>query len=154
MTQTVKGTRVRLIHTSDPYTRLQGGTEGTVALVDDIGTIHVNWDDGSSLALVRGYDSWEVLTGPSTTGEVTITAEELAGLIWENYYCLGVTRAEAMAVIWGEVAEGYIYPWVREEHGATFATLSEALSILTRAVTGANWNTPATTIGGRHHVGR
>ena len=50
------GTRVMLIRMSDPYTTLRQGDRGTVTLVDDIGTIHVNWDCGSSLGVVFGED--------------------------------------------------------------------------------------------------
>ena len=50
------GTRVMLIRMSDPYTNLRQGDRGTVTLVDDIGTIHVNWDCGSSLGVVFGED--------------------------------------------------------------------------------------------------
>ena len=50
------GTRVMLIRISDPYTNLRLGDRGTVTLVDDIGTIHVNWDCGSSLGVVFGED--------------------------------------------------------------------------------------------------
>lgn len=32
------------------------GTLGTVKAVDDIGTIHVAWDNGSSLGVVLGVD--------------------------------------------------------------------------------------------------
>ena len=32
------------------------GTKGTVVAVDDIGTIHVKWDNGSSLGIVLGED--------------------------------------------------------------------------------------------------
>ena len=50
------GTRVMLIRMNDPYTKLQPGTKGTVTGVDDIGTIHVNWDSGSSLGIAFGED--------------------------------------------------------------------------------------------------
>ena len=50
------GTRVMLIRMNDPYTKLQPGTKGTVTGVDDIGTIHVNWDSGSSLGVAFGED--------------------------------------------------------------------------------------------------
>lgn len=33
------------------------GTQGTVKFVDDIGTIHITWDCGSSLGIVYGEDS-------------------------------------------------------------------------------------------------
>lgn len=51
-----KGTRVELVHTSDPYTKLQPGTKGTVEFVDDIGTIQINWDNGSGLGMIPGED--------------------------------------------------------------------------------------------------
>ena len=52
------GCRVELTHMDDPYnTRLHEGCLGTVIAVDDIGTIHVNWDCGSSLGVVYGEDS-------------------------------------------------------------------------------------------------
>lgn len=50
------GTRVMLIRMSDPYTNLRQGDRGTVTVVDDIGTIHVNWDRGSTLGIVFGED--------------------------------------------------------------------------------------------------
>jgi len=46
-----KGDRVTLGRINDPYTRLAPGTKGTVALVDSLGTIHVNWDNGSRLGV-------------------------------------------------------------------------------------------------------
>ncbi|WP_311777185.1 DUF4314 domain-containing protein [Trueperella abortisuis] len=55
------GQRVRLIATSDPYTTLRPGTLGTVAFVDDLRTVHVDWDTGSNLGLIPGEDSWETL---------------------------------------------------------------------------------------------
>jgi hypothetical protein len=52
-----KGTRVRLVYTDDPYTKLVVGTEGTVNFVDDSGTVHINWDTGERLGMcVRDND--------------------------------------------------------------------------------------------------
>ena len=56
------GCRVRLNHMSDPYRSLPGGSEGTVRCVDDAGTIHVNWDCGSSLGVCYGEDSCSKIT--------------------------------------------------------------------------------------------
>lgn len=50
------GCRVRLIEMNDPYRHMQVGLEGTVICVDDAGTIHVNWDNGSSLGVVYSED--------------------------------------------------------------------------------------------------
>ena len=42
---------------NDPYRPdLKAGALGTVLHVDDIGTIHVSWDCGSSLGVVLGED--------------------------------------------------------------------------------------------------
>lgn len=51
-----KGTRVELIFMEDRYSKLKAGEKGTVIGVDDIGTIHVNWDCGSSLGIAYGED--------------------------------------------------------------------------------------------------
>ena len=57
------GERIRLASTSDPYTRLRPGDEGTVLHTGHLdtshGVIHVHWDSGSSLSLIEGEDQWE-----------------------------------------------------------------------------------------------
>jgi hypothetical protein len=56
------GARVELVHMNDPYNKkLNPGCKGTVQYVDDIGTIHVDWDCGSSLGVVYGEDSCRVI---------------------------------------------------------------------------------------------
>ena len=50
------GTRVMFIRMSDSYANLRQGDQGTVTMADDIGTIHVNWDRGSTLGVVFGED--------------------------------------------------------------------------------------------------
>lgn len=52
-----KGTRVELVNMDDPYTKLHPGDRGAVEMVDDIGTIFVKWDSGSSLGVAYGVDS-------------------------------------------------------------------------------------------------
>jgi len=49
------GTRVELVKMDDTQAP-PIGTRGTVVAVDDIGTIHVRWDNGSSLGVVLGED--------------------------------------------------------------------------------------------------
>ena len=50
------GTRVTLIRMRDPYTNLRRGDRGTVTCVDDVGTIHVAWDCGSTLGIAFRED--------------------------------------------------------------------------------------------------
>lgn len=54
------GMRVKLIYMEDPQAPAPG-TEGTVQYIDDLGTIQVAWDTGSSLGLVPGVDEWKIL---------------------------------------------------------------------------------------------
>lgn len=57
------GQRIELVYTSDPYTELKPDDQGTVFLIDGMGTVHVNWDCGSNLGLVPGEDRWKVIKG-------------------------------------------------------------------------------------------
>ena len=56
------GARVELTKMHDAYnTTLYPGAKGTVLFVDNIGTIHVAWDCGSSLGVVFGEDACTVI---------------------------------------------------------------------------------------------
>lgn len=50
-----EGTRVKLVKMDDPQAPPMG-TRGTVIGVDDIGSIMVRWDNGSSLNVIYGED--------------------------------------------------------------------------------------------------
>ena len=50
------GTRVELIEMNDPYREMPPGLKGTVQMVDDAGGIQINWDNGSTLAAIHGFD--------------------------------------------------------------------------------------------------
>lgn len=49
------GTKVRLVKMKDTQAP-PVGTIGEVTLVDDIGTVHVKWENGSTLGVVFGED--------------------------------------------------------------------------------------------------
>lgn len=51
------GCKVKLHHMDDPFAP-PTGTKGTVTWVDDIGQIHVKWENGSTLALNIKLDSF------------------------------------------------------------------------------------------------
>lgn len=40
---------------------MPAGLVGVVNYVDDVGSIHVNWSNGSSLALIPGEDDFDVV---------------------------------------------------------------------------------------------
>lgn len=52
------GTSIRLDHMSDPYAPIAPGTKGKVDHVDDIGTLHCIFDNGRTLGVIPGEDSF------------------------------------------------------------------------------------------------
>jgi len=56
------GDRVELIKTDDTWTKLEKGSKGTVAKIEeDQELIWVNWDNGEKLALLEGIDKYKVI---------------------------------------------------------------------------------------------
>ena len=55
------GTRIRLNAMDDPYAPIFPGTEGEVDFVDDEGQIFMKWNNGRTLPLAPGKDSFTVL---------------------------------------------------------------------------------------------
>tara|TARA_Y100000034_G_C6559373_1_gene241999 strand:+ start:276 stop:497 length:222 start_codon:yes stop_codon:yes gene_type:complete len=64
--RTLEGRRVKLIYSDDPFTKLKRGDLGTIKYerLDDIwgeDTVSISWDSGSTLSMIRGRDSFELL---------------------------------------------------------------------------------------------
>ncbi len=70
------GKRVRLISMENDSHPIEPDTEGTIKLIDGIGQLHVDWDNGRRLALIPNVDKYIILNesdaagGASTTGVV------------------------------------------------------------------------------------
>lgn len=59
-----KGTEIELISMEDSQA-VPSGTRGIVDFVDDIGTIQVTWNNGSTLGLIVGEDQFKVIKVPT-----------------------------------------------------------------------------------------
>lgn len=55
------GQKVRLIKMYDYIAPIPPLTTGIIEYIDDIGQIHINWNNGSKLALVPNVDEFEIL---------------------------------------------------------------------------------------------
>ena len=55
------GTRVELVKMDD-FQAPPIGTAGTVEYVDDIGTVHVRWDNGCGLGVAYGEDICRIIS--------------------------------------------------------------------------------------------
>lgn len=77
-----QGCRVELVKMDDPYREMPPGLHGTVTGVDDTGSIHIHWDNGSSLAVVYKEDECRKLYGKE---EVDVLFEKIVGCRFESY---------------------------------------------------------------------
>lgn len=57
----VEGTRISLVHINDTYCKLSKGDKGTVVCGDDIGQIHVQFDNSIRIGLNLEEDTSEVI---------------------------------------------------------------------------------------------
>lgn len=71
------GSRILLYQITDPYAPLPSGTRGTVRYVDDAGQVGVAWDNGRSLSLIPGVDSFRKLTQQEIAQEQNMSMEEM-----------------------------------------------------------------------------
>lgn len=60
------GTKVKLIRMYDLIGAVPPNTTGTISYVDDIGTIHIEWENGSSLGLNFEIDEFIILNERSS----------------------------------------------------------------------------------------
>ena len=77
------GTRIRLNSMEDPYHPILPGTEGEVDFVDDKGQIFMKWDNGRTLPLAPGKDSFTVLPPKLTTLKLYML-HHMSGIFEDN----------------------------------------------------------------------
>lgn len=69
----IPGTKIKLLEPmKDENFSVEVGTIGEVDYVDDIGTIHMDWDSGSSLGLIPEVDSFEILSYPEKIKVISV----------------------------------------------------------------------------------
>ena len=56
------GSRIILHSMGDDPRRIAPGTKGTVRIVDDMGTVHCNFDNGRRLGLIPGENSFSIIS--------------------------------------------------------------------------------------------
>ena len=93
------GTRIELIHMEDEFSPVEEGTRGTVRFIDDIGQMHMLWDNGRTLAVNAETDSFRALTPEECY-------EEQCQIKAENFYAV-LNKYILPNVDWEELGESY-----------------------------------------------
>ena len=70
------GTRIMLLEMGSDPRPVEPNTKGTVVAVDDIGTIHCNFDNGRGLGIVPGEDTFRTLTDEKLAEEQSANESE------------------------------------------------------------------------------
>ena len=65
------GTRVQLDRMGDDPRPIPAGTKGTVVAVDDIGSLHVNFDNGRHLGICPEVDSFHKISEQTETEDLS-----------------------------------------------------------------------------------
>ena len=79
------GTRLELISMGKDPDPVPPGTRGTVERVNSLGDIEVDWDNGRSLSLIPGEDSFRKLTMEELEAEQELAAEQKSGgMQWQT----------------------------------------------------------------------
>ena len=56
-----EGMRIKMVSMPDDPNPVLMGTEGTINFIDDMGVIHVKWDDGRVLGVIPGVDRYKLM---------------------------------------------------------------------------------------------
>jgi len=62
---------------------------------------------------------------------MVLKEEDLDTILWENYYFLATTRAQAIEAIWGDLANGTLMSWALDSWGLTSDDIVRSITRLT-----------------------
>lgn len=75
------GTRIVLNSMGDDPRPIKSGMRGTVKVVDDIGTVHCEFDNGRSLGLIDGEDDFRALVAHEFDNEESAQGEDNSSML-------------------------------------------------------------------------
>ena len=79
------GTRIRLDSMQDPYAPVEAGMTGKLDCIDDAGQFHMKWDNGRTLALIPGVDSFTVLPPELSMTKLYTTSSQFHRYLFLNW---------------------------------------------------------------------
>lgn len=86
------GTRIMLLQMGDDLRPVEPNTRGTVAVVDDMGTLHCIFDNGRQLGIVPGEDNFRRLTDQELAEEKDSQKRQLTEMSEDELYGRNIIR--------------------------------------------------------------
>lgn len=71
-------TRIKLLKSLDDIQPIEAGSTGEVDYIDDAGSIHMKWDNGSTLALIENVDCFEIISKPEKIKVIVVEPKKEA----------------------------------------------------------------------------
>ncbi len=96
----IPGTKLKLLEDTkeEPYHPIKAGEIGTVDHVDDIGTIHINWENGRQFGIIPEVDSFEIISVPEKIKVIFVKVGE-EPIVKEIYNTLKAMQKEVGGLI-------------------------------------------------------
>ena len=76
-----EGMRVMMVNMPDDPNPVAPGTKGTIKVIDDMGIIHVKWDDGRMLGVIPGVDRYELIKEESISSSIAQTPSKISNSV-------------------------------------------------------------------------
>lgn len=89
------GTRIMLLQMGDDPRPVEPNTRGTVRAVDDMGTLHCDFDNGRQLGIVPGEDSFRKLTDQELAEENDSQKSRLTEMSEDELYERNIIRFDS-----------------------------------------------------------
>ena len=71
------GTKIKMLEDMDDKYPIKKGTIGVVNYIDNEGQLHMNWENGRTLAVVPEIDKFEIITERTNNNQLTQDHDEV-----------------------------------------------------------------------------
>lgn len=74
------GTRIEMIHMEEQLSPVESGMKGTVQIVDDVGTLHMKWDNGRTIGIIPNKDQFKVVEQSNELPQLDEQNKKMGGM--------------------------------------------------------------------------
>lgn len=116
------GSKVKLLKDIEDDHPIKAGECGEIDLIDDIGTIHVDWDNGRNFGIIPGIDDFEVISVPEKIKVIFVKVGE-EPVVKEIYNTLQAKQKEVgghIECLSTSFSDKYDYDFIFNEEGKIY----------------------------------